>query len=158
MAEERKSYPTDAAQVKAGDLMAIVQYVKVERVSPTANEMQVAPVNKPDQKINVIGRDLITDALSADYFKEEVKTTMTDVAEKLIASHNRPLTVCFVKQDDTERVLRGRLLSHEAVLGRSYVEDMDQGADPKNRVRLVDHRTIKYLVVDGVKYTVKGKK
>lgn len=162
MPEERKTHPTDASKVQANHLMAIIHYVKVEKMGPTGDRMTVTPVDKPGQNIEVIGRDLITKALSADYFAEEVKTTMTDVAEKLVSSHNRPLTVCFVTQpakgeeEGKERVLRGRLLSPEPLLGRSYVEDMDK--PEKDRIRLVDHRTIKYLIVDGVKYTVKGKK
>lgn len=163
MAEEpRKTHPTDPDKVKPGDLMAIIHYVKVAKVGPGGGMMTVSPADKPGQNIDVIGRELITRALSADYFAEEVKATMTDVAEKLVTSHNRPLTVCFTKQPKKgeevgeERVLRGRLLSHESLLGRSYVEDLDK--PEADRVRLVDHRTIRYLIVDGVKYTVKGKK
>jgi len=158
---ERKSHPTDPGRVKAGDLMAIVHYVKVKRINQSGNQMVVEPLDGSGQNIDVMGRELIAAALSADYFAEEVATTMTDVAQKLVESHNRPLTVCFTKQakkneeEGEERVLRGRLISHEALLGRSYVADMDK--PEKDRVRLVDHRTIKWLVVDGVKYTVKGK-
>lgn len=47
------------------------------------------------------------------------------------------------------------MIRQEAVLGRSMVEDMD--TSDKNKIRLVDHRTISYLIVDGVKYKVKGK-
>jgi len=39
-------------------------------------------------------------------------------------------------------------------LGRSMVEDLES-SDKKNRMRQVDHRTIKWLIVDGVKYVVK---
>jgi hypothetical protein len=163
MSEERKTHLTDATKVKVGDIMAIVHYVTVKSINKTADGMVVTPVDKLDQPISVQGVELITNALSADYFAEEVKSSMTEVAEILVSSHNRPLTVCFVKQpkkgeDEGEtRVLRGRLLKHEALLGRSYVEDLEK-ADPKERVRLVDHRTLKYLIVDGVKYTVKGKR
>ncbi len=163
MAEtERKTHPTDASKVKQNDLMAIIHYVKVANIAASGDRMQVTPVNGGGQPIDVIGKELIIAALSADYFAEEVATTMTDVASKLIESYNRPLTVCFVKQpkkgeeEGEERVLRGRFLSSEALLGRSYVEDMDK--PEKDRIRLVDHRTIKWLIVDGVKYVVKGKK
>lgn len=162
---ERKTNPTDPSKVAPGNILAIIHYVKVADINQDASLMSVAPLNTGGKKVpNILveGRDLVGQCLSADYFAEEIKTTMTDVAEKLVTSHNRPLTVCFTKQpgkgqeEGEERVLRGRLLSHEALLGRSYVEDMDK---PENdRVRLVDHRTIKYLIVDGVKYTVKGKK
>lgn len=162
---ERKANPTDPSKVAPGHILAIIHYVKVAEIRPDASLMSVAPLvtgGKPSPNIIVEGRELIGQCLSADYFAEEIKTTMTDVAQKLVESHNRPLTVCFTKQpgkgqeEGEDRVLRGRLLSHEALLGRSYVEDMER---PENdRVRLVDHRTIRWLVVDGVKYVVKGKK
>lgn len=163
---DRKKYPTDAAKVAPGHIMAIIHYVKVEQITPDGEQMMVSQLDleadKPSSNIVVTGKGLIAAALSADYFAEEIKTTMTDVAQKLIESHNRPLTVCFTKQakkdeeDGEERVLRGRLLSHEALLGRSYVEDLTKPVG--DRVRLVDHRTIRWLVVDGVKYVVKGRK
>jgi len=74
-------------------------------------------------------------------------------AEILVNAYHRPLTVCFVKNDGTERTLRGRLVKPEPLLGRSTVEDLD--VTNGNRLRLVDHRTIKWIVVDGTKYTVK---
>lgn len=159
MADETKSNKTDPNKVEPGDLMAIIHYVKVNSINTFTNTMVVSPLDKIGTDITVQGGDLIVNALSADYYAEEVKTTMTDVAQKLVTSYNRPLTVCFTKQgtkgkdEGEERVLRGRLISHEALLGRSRVEDLDKPEG--DRFRLVDHRTIKYLIVDGVKYTVK---
>jgi hypothetical protein len=56
---------------------------------------------------------------------------MTRIAEILITSPNRPLTVCFTKKDGTERVLRGRWIAQEALMGRSFVEDLDIAKDAK---------------------------
>lgn len=161
MTVERKTHSTDASKVKPGDLMAIIHYIKVNTIAPNASRMNVVTLDSNTQNLDVIGKELITNALSADYYAEEVKTTMTDVAQKLVESHNRPLTVCFLKQPSKpkkgekrgeERILRGRLLAHEVLLGRSHVEDLDKPVG--DRVRLVDHRTIKWLIVDGVKYVV----
>ena len=53
-----------------------------------------------------------------------------------------------------ERVLRGHLTEAEPFMGRSTVIDLDE--DPKKHPqRLVDHRSIAYLVFDDVKYTAK---
>ncbi len=154
--ETRKTNPTDPDKVKPGDLMAIIHYVKVAKVGAGGGMMTVTPADKPGQNIDVIGRDLIGRALSADYFAEEVKVTAT-VMEELLTGEifNRPISVLFVKENGEDRVLRGRYLK-KAPFGRSFMEDMDLPID--NRVRLVDHRTVKWLIVDGVKYTVKGKK
>jgi hypothetical protein len=144
----------DPRKVKNGDLMAFVNYVTVTRKSGDSLELIVKDLDHSGKEIRVTGADLIENALSADQYAEEKKVTKTEAAEILISSHNRPFTVCFVKEkDDAERVLRGRLVKHEALLGRSMVEDLD--ITDGHKQRLVDHRTIKFLIVDNVRYIVK---
>lgn len=152
----QKTILTDATKVKPNDLMALIHYVKVKQIAQDRNAMVVSPLDKLQTEITVNGRDLIVNALSADYYAEEVPSTMTEMAERLTTAYNRPLTVCFEKADGTERVLRGRFIRSETLLGRSYVEDLDQADD--DRLRLVDHRSILWLIVDGRKFVLKGKK
>jgi len=54
----------------------------------------------------------------------------------------------------TERRLVGYLASTEPKMGRSTVVDLEIATD-KHRLRLVDHRTIKELVLRNVRYTLK---
>lgn len=136
--------------VKKDDLMAFILYGKVK--SKTTGSLQV--VNLDDKsEFFVEGNELIEKSFSADQFNSEVKLGKQALAEKLIHAYNRPFTVCFTKTDDADRVLRGRLIEPEPLLGRSMVEDLDLTG--KHRLRLVDHRTIKWLVVDGIKYVAK---
>jgi hypothetical protein len=100
----------------------------------------------------VHGKELIESAFSADQYSAEEKVTKTRAAEILSTAYNRPFTVCFEKQDGKERVLRGRLVEPEPLLGRSHVEDLD--VVEGHKLRLVDHRTIRYIIVNGTKYTV----
>lgn len=156
--EIRKSHKTDPSKIKDGELLAITYYVKVEKISNGGNTLSVKDVVGDVGGIDVNGTSLIVAALSADQSAETVKVTKTQAAQLLIESTNRPFTVVFEKQDGTARTLRGRLISHEALLGRSMVEDLDLAQDTKGgRTRLVDHRTLKSLTVDGVKYEVKDK-
>jgi hypothetical protein len=112
--------------------------------------------------INVNGRSLIENAFSADQYEEERRVTMTRAAEVLVASHNRPLTVCFVKQGSKKTGEGARRRARaarppgrsERLLGRSLCEDLDL-PEGQSRLREVDHRTIKYLIVDGIRYVVK---
>jgi hypothetical protein len=104
-------------------------------------------------KFNVNGNKMIDESLNADQFDEVEKVTKTQLAEKLIQSINAPITVVFTKQSGQKRTMRGRLVSSEDVLGRSYVEDLDVKDD--NRLRQVDHRTLESLIVRGVKYVLK---
>jgi hypothetical protein len=142
---------TKPEAVKKDDLMALIYYVKVKS-KDGSGELCVYDVdNKSD--FYVRGESLIEQMLSACQFEETAKVTKTELAEKLVNAVNTPFTVVFEKNDGSERTLRGRLLSPEPLLGRSYVEDLDIASG--NRTRLVDHRTLKSLVVNGVKYVVK---
>jgi hypothetical protein len=149
---DRTKHKVKASAIKPNDLMAFVYYGKIKDAKPDVLQVQSLG-SSADLDFQVRGRELIESGFSADQFEEEVKVTKTKAAETLIASHNRPLTVCFEKTDGSERVMRGRLITPEPLLGRSMVEDLD--ITEGHRLRLVDHRTIKYLIVEGVKYVVK---
>ena len=155
---DRPFHKTASTQVRKGHVMAIVHYVRVEDIQNAASDSAAMNVSALDEngagKFRVEGRVLIENALSADQFAEEITVTKTKAAEILVSSTNRPLSVCFEKQDGEERTLRGRLVKPEPLLGRSMCEDLDIASG--YRLRLVDHRTIKWIIVDGVKYTVKG--
>lgn len=101
---------------------------------------------------NIQGEDLIERLTSADGFGSEKSLPKTDIASLLINAWNQPFTVEYMKKDNTKRVLRGRLIKPEPLLGRSLVEDLDKEGE---RARLVDHRTITSLILNGVKYTVR---
>lgn len=152
---ERKKNAPDPAKVQAGHLMALVYFVKVDQVQREYLPGTVLRVTNLDTGLpfEVRGDELVALASSADLYAEEVKESKTRVAELLVSSHNRPFTVCFTKDDGEQRTLRGRLIQAEPLLGRSMVEDLDI---PKgeNRVRLVDHRSLIHLIVDGVMHTV----
>ena len=151
--KERKSHKVVHTQVKKGDLMAFTYWGRIKSIQAGGTSVDVEGLD--DQKqFAVHGAELICNSFSADQFHEEEKVTKTRAAELLTTSHNRPLTVKFTKQGGEERVLRGRLLSAEPLLGRSYVEDLDINGPSEKRIRLVDHREIHFIIVDGVKYTV----
>jgi hypothetical protein len=154
---ERKINKIDPAKVKTGDVMAIVYYVRVKSAYAGGDQLVVQDLDTGIDTINIQGKELVKNCFSADQYSSDEKVTKTEAAELLVSSHNRPLTVCFEKQDGSERIMRGRLVKAEPLLGRSMVEDLEQGSSPKERMRLVDHRTIKWLVVDGTRYAVKGK-
>lgn len=162
--EERKTHKVVGKKVNKDDLMAFTYWVKVTEnlvelsgSSRTFEVLRVVNLDDKNSPIEFRGLELIEGGLSADQFHEEQTVTKTKAAELLVTSHNRPLTVAFVKADGTDRKIRGRLISAEPLLGRSMVEDLDleDNGKERNRVRLVDHRTITYLIVEGIKYTVK---
>ena len=146
---------TDVGKVKPGDLMAFVYYATVKQTSVYGGDAHLLlKDNDTETEFEVHGRALIEKSFSADQFNTEEKVTKTVLAEILIKSFNVPFTVTFIKADGTERRLRGRLIKSEPLLGRSQAEDLDKPLS-ENRLRLVDHRTLKTLIVNGVKYVLK---
>jgi hypothetical protein len=137
--------------VQKNDIMAFIYYARVDR-NDHGNTLKIYDLDN-DKEMWVSGRQLIEKSFSADQYDKEEKVSKTKAAEILTNAHNRPLSVCFVKIDGTDRIIRGRLINPEPLLGRSKVEDLDYIGE--SRIRLVDHRTIKWIVVDGVKYVVK---
>ena len=119
------------------------------------SEVHVEDLDGLGCEIKLRGKELIETATSSDQFKEEEKVGKTRAAEILVHSVNRPFTVSFIKQDGQEKTMRCRLIKPEPLLGRSMVENLDLAISEKGRLRQVDHRTINWIIVDGVKYTVK---
>lgn len=156
---DREMIKVDPNKVNKDDLMAFIYYVKVEKADMAREELLVQDLLSGSGTIRVNGKELIKNSLSADFFDKEESVTMTRLAEILCDSPNRPLTVCFIKKDGSQRKLRGRWLGQEKMMGRSFCEDLDiQKTAKDDGVREVDHRSIQYLIVDGVKYNLKSKK
>lgn len=144
-----------AQNIKVGDLIAVINYFEVKEVHQNGNKLIVSDVNT-SSFVEIRGPELIENAWSADQFNETKKVTKTEAAELLVSSFNCPFTVVFEKSDGTERTIRGKLIRPEPLLGRSLVEDLDiTKSKKKDSVRQVDHRTIKSLIVNNVKYEVK---
>jgi hypothetical protein len=151
----QQQHKLDPTKVAAGNIVLMLYWAKVLSNDGGFNRtLRVRALDGDRNEFNVIGDSLIAASFSADQFVVEEKVTKTKAAELLVAAFNRPLTVCFTKADGSERVLRGRLVEPEPLLGRSHVEDLD--VTDKHRLRLVDHRTLRWLIVNGIKYTVKG--
>lgn len=152
------------SDVKTGDLMALVTFVKVTAKSGVANagslrrlappKISVQTTDGSNAVFDVEGQELVEQMFSADRFTSTKEMTKTQLAEKLVSSYNVPFTVEFEKQNGELRKLRGVLLEPEPLLGRSKVRDFDASVDG---LRLVDHRTLQSIIVKGVRYTLKGK-
>jgi hypothetical protein len=147
------------ADVQKGDLMGIVTFVKVTSkgahgILGRTDSLQVRNIDN-GMDFQVQGAELVEQMFSADRFLSTEELSKTALAEKLITLYNRPFTVTFDTQDGTERTMRARYISHEELLGRSRVIDLD--ADPSDNFRLVDHRTLKEIIVDGVQFKLKKK-
>ena len=143
---------TNASEVKSGDLMAFVYWGRIV-ANNKRGRVTVEDVDR-NEEFDVVGKSLIEVSASADRYIKQEKIGKEKLAELFVTLFNRPFSVNFDKQNGDNRTLRGRLVSSENLLGRSMVEDLDIDLG-KHRLRQVDHRTIHWLIVDGMKYVVK---
>lgn len=86
----------------------------------------------------------------ADVVKAISQLPVSDLQNK------KKLAECFKGE---ERTLRGRMIAPEPKLGRSTVIDLDidkvMKGDYDTRIRLIDHRSLNWLIVNKTKYIVK---
>jgi hypothetical protein len=150
----RTVHRPDPAAVRHGHLMVFTHYVNVEDISGDGAHLTVRDLDD-NMQFEVNGLSLVARAGSADLYSEVQQVTRTRLAEILVECFGRVITIHWTKDDAKPRTLRGRYVSHEQLMGRSYVEDLELPHDEKNRLRLVSHRTLHWLIVDGVKYEVK---
>lgn len=143
----------DPKKVKENDLMYFMYPGFVKSKDATGENLKVDWLDKPGT-FDVNGRSLVENALSADQFLEEKVVNQTECIKKLMSCYNRPFTVCWDTKDTKNRKLRGRLVGLDEERAYSKVEDLDLKEPRPKRFRKVDHRTLHWLIVDGVKYTV----
>ena len=142
--------------MKVGDTVAVITYAKVKDVKTDRRGRPVLDVEDIDRggTLSFAGQEFINTLFSADEFEDEEKLSRTDLALKLQSTGDKPFTVNFDKKDGSNRTLVGRLAGTENIFGRSDVVDLTKPAD-SHRIRQVDHRTLQWLIFDGVKYSLK---
>ncbi len=137
-------------QIKKNEVLSSTMYLTV--TEKTTDGVKVKDSN--GRTFEVRGQKLIEETMvSASQYQTELAVTKTMLAEKLINANSDVFTVNFDKQDGTNRTMVARLTDTENHMGRSNVIDLE--TDDKNNRRQVDHRTLHYLILRGVKYYVK---
>jgi hypothetical protein len=176
---------TDAKKLSKGDRLSRVSYMDVVSVLPTnikvrnehglvwyiskdiiSQECYSTQYDKDDVKkvskteiaeILVNARDAIIEVNFNKQATVESIEKNLDVLETLSESGIRKKLKSLL--DGDKRTLIGYVIGSEPILGRSYVIDLekDSGNNPNHdaRQRLVDHRTINWLVYKNIKYVVK---
>lgn len=138
------------ANIKKGEILSSTMYMEVLNKGTDSVEVKDSNGNK----FTVQGSGLIEKTMNSNVqFDTEQTVSRTAAVEALIGAGDCVFTVDFLKADGTERTLVGRLINTENHMGRSNVEDLL--TTDKNRLRQVDHRTVKSLILKGVKYNVK---
>ena len=141
--------------MKNGDIVSFTSYCKVQNLHSSNEIVDLKDLNK-ENTYEMRGDSLINELVSADDFDKVEKCTKTQLAAKLAEVGSLPFTVVFEKQNGELRTLRGIMLKVENGLGRSNVIDLDLPLNDKaKRMRQVDHRTLKSLIVNNKKFILK---
>lgn len=135
---------------KKDEIISITRYCRVD-----SNEDGTVNVTDLDSglEFSIKGKSLQSQCVSSDKHAEIVIVTRTELASIFVGCKGVPFTVVFKKAKGDLRTLRGRLISSEGYLGRSFVEDLDNPIG--DRSRQVDHRTLESLIVNNIRYEVK---
>lgn len=136
--------------MKKDEIIRIVHYAKV------LDDKGICEDLVRGFKFQVDGKELIDSFDNADEAKKTEQVSRTVLVEKLENSSGNVFTVNFTKQDNSERTLRGYLVTKETGFGRSQCVDLDLPAnDSGKRLRQVDHRTLNWIIIGGVKFETK---
>lgn len=147
----------DVKKLKPGDIVSNTEYFVVESIG-----------NKGSFKEYVFARTLDgTQSISFDLLKynsyktptqftetkKVPRTKIVEILQRHVQSH--AFLVEFKKKDGSDRTMVARMINFCGLFGRSEVMELKHDGTQKSfmeQKRLVDHRTIKRLVFNGVEY------
>lgn len=132
-----------------GEIVSLIDYYKIKEITDRTVLLEDVYTN---EEISLEKRALDR-ATGATSFSQEMVASKTEIVNKLLESGHSPFTVEFVKTNGETRVLSGTFLKSEPLFGRSLVKDLLSTDEYK--IRAVDHRTIKSLILKGIKYHVR---
>lgn len=136
-------------KLKKGSIISTTLYMTVNSVNVKNGEIIVT--DQHGRQLVTKGKEFIEKAFtSADQFTSTMKVSRTELIEYMLSAKDDVFTASFVKQDGTNRTMIAHLIGEETKMGRSLVMDLEEGG-PKQ----IDHRTLNWVILNGVKYTVK---
>ena len=166
-----------------GDWFSTTNYFRVDNIDGEKINITNFHGNSWD-----VSMDILQKMYSANHYEVIKSITRTEMVEKLKNAHDKIFTVSFLKKIKKEEIIQklknikpaeiknkhelrklskqllkgephtliGRLSSKKAEFGRSMVIDLRiRKGYP---VRLIDHRTIDTLIINGIKYVIKNNK
>lgn len=141
---------------KKGDIVYKPLYIEVDSSFQNVRYKEASFCGRDcdtNETTRIQGDDLVNKFVSSMDFESTEEATKTELARALTNAGPYPFTVIFTKSDGSDRELTGVLVEHEDLLGRSMVRDLR--ITKGSPIRTVDHRTLKSLVLNGVKYVLK---
>jgi hypothetical protein len=140
------------ANIKEGEYLSFTQYLKVN--SKTKDSIIVT--NQFEQQLEITGIDLIESLNSAGQYNQVKIVGKNEMIDILHSAKGEVFTANFIKIDNSERTLIGRLYNIESQMGRTNVVDLETPKEDKTfGIRQIDNRQINWIVLGGIKYVTK---
>jgi len=143
-------------KIKEGEILSFTNYYKV--LEHNGDQLKVVDIRTKDT-VFITGESLIELLQSNDYYEKTVVVTKAQMVDTLLSAGQSVFTVGFKKADGTDRVMVGCNPIAETHLGRTQVVDLEvidkNPADKTRGIRLIDNRTIEFLVLDKIRYNLK---
>lgn len=180
MAEKTRLDPTakvNVGELQTGDYLSETQYYKVLSRKQGGIEVE----NERGFKFNISEPIIQEGCYSSNQFTDEEKVTQTELADILQNAGDSVFSINFNKKTKPEDVLAelkklpkkeftvkamktaiageartmvAHRVSSEPSLGRTQVVDLETEIGGR-RLRLIDHRTINWIVLKNVRYVLK---
>lgn len=140
----------DLKKLKVGEKISYTDYFTVNDITKDS----ISVLDKESRAIYITGKKLIESKFySNSQFNKTMKIGKNELAQKLLNTGDKIFTVCFTKANNEKRILIGHFHSAEPFLGRTNVIDLEVASTDKTKGhRLIDNRTIQWLVTDNIKY------
>lgn len=133
---------------KQGDILYSPTYVKILKC--VNDEEYFVEDIFFEVQYTLEGHTLINTYSGCTYYETFTKISLSCLIEKFLDTKDGSIfTVCFKKLNNEFRYLRGKYIGQDLLYGRSRVFDLDI-----KEIRLVDHRTLQFLIVDEHLYIV----
>ena len=156
MKENKKMSHCTNDDLKPGKILSRLSYYVVKEQK---NSSSVIIQNLKNEEWS-IGNDIVKNECFGTSYTEEREVSLTNMVDIMRNAGDKVFLVTFVKKDGTSRemtaVLKG---SSDTNFGRSLVRELIvTNGNLKEQERQVDHRTLASLILENVKYVIKGKK
>ena len=142
------------SRFQKGEFVQLIHNCEVTGVDG-ANCLFVRDIDR-NMEFQINGRELVRSVNRSAHFDSEKKLNKTELLQKLRSTRGMIFSCLFKKVDGSDRLIEGIYAGPDEGFGRSYVLDLEKLREGDNNpMRLLDHRTIQYIILDGVKYYLK---
>lgn len=143
---------TDTSRLVDGDIISYTPYYQYVREEGP----YVFVKDQRGEEIRISKSIIEFETFNDRQYVEEVKLSRTELIRKLHDVGDTVFQVNFIKKNGDPRTMTCKMVSIENGFGRSNVIDMKlQFAGESDTVRQVDHRTLNWIILKNVKYSVK---